>query len=813
MPRPTLVLCLALLAAQPAIAAEAAEAPAAQPQATELLSPAETAAVDAVIAKAFAAGFPDLAGAALILGKVRLTTPEPVDGGAELDELMMGPVESSSSDGKLTLTIDGLHIRFADGRWLVAMHRLVAPGKDSSVVADDTAIAVARGRLAEELAKREERGSGEDGEDARFLDMFVAEDRERLARAVAAAKPFRSLEWSAAPHLTLGIVRHLQAADTAAMLVCMAAADTTPWMQSQQHGTTAPALNLGGGNWYGNAMPEIDYEAWQKEKNGSLRLPPADRGLAIAFSAWFQMLLTDAGALAAARLDAAKAAMAARDLLPEDLRATHGPAIDGLLARLAVPAKAPDGADLAARLQSWLPPSPYGMFGPDGEVPEITQEMLDSMPAEHRTQMQAMMDAAKAWKPTAGDLPGLLALLDDTRPARWLDQRTPRCVGDCALRAIAAILRFDPRLLVGRKPSAPWTAAERTATAGDLRAWWAKLAGRPLADGLAEAIPSLPPEAAVALLRATKVEQRQPLLDRLAAAWQATPPAQVPARELGAILGLAGAHAGVAAAVAKLPVDGALRPLLACWHDQAGQPGHIDAMLGELSAQAPADDAAASRLALVLAQAMRHPSPARLQTAVRLVGGPLDDRRTWAALSALSPRNQGGGEDWDAVMALNAEGSQRDGDEGAAAISRAIPLAVAAAALADRRALPDGLATWQIQDAWASVQLPGLHTWMHFGNQAREGTATERKPPAGLRVNDIAAMVIAGDAWSLGLQGMHGDEQRLDPWHTGDERDRTIRELATAVLEAARPALQAAKLPEVLPADLAAPAASDKALF
>ncbi|MBN8527117.1 MAG: hypothetical protein J0M02_17415 [Planctomycetes bacterium] len=111
------------------------------------------------------------------------------------------------------------------------------------------------------------------------------------------------------------------------------------------------------------------------------------------------------------------------------------------------------------------------------------------------------------------------------------------------------------------------------------------------------------------------------------------------------------------------------------------------------------------------------------------------------------------------------------------------------------------------------MQLPGLHTWMHFGNQAREGTTTGRKPPASLRVNDIAAMVIASDAWSLGLQGMHGDEHRLDPWHAGDERDRTIRELATAVLEAARPALQAAKLPEVLPADLATPAASDKALF
>jgi hypothetical protein len=73
---------------------------------------------------------------------------------------------------------------------------------------------------------------------------------------------------------------------------------------------------------------------------------------------------------------------------------------------------------------------------------------------------------------TRADIPELIALLSDRRPSRWEQGSLVRTIGDQALRALAQLLAFDPRVLVARSRTAPWTDDERRATAESLSVWW-----------------------------------------------------------------------------------------------------------------------------------------------------------------------------------------------------------------------------------------------------------------------------------------------------------------------------------------------------
>ena len=316
--------------------------------------------------------------------------------------------------------------------------------------------------------------------------------------------------------------------------------------------------------------------------------------------------------------------------------------LDRLLARATLPTTAAEGADLAARMQSW---EPSGEASDGGEgLPDAAT--IAQMPAEMRQIFLAKLARSKAWRPAESDLPALLALAEDARASRWLDHGTPRCLGDNALRAIAGVIGFDPRLLLGRPLDAPWTDAERTATAGGLRAWWQQLAGRPLAEGLAAAIARLPPAAMAQVLAARPEEARKPLFEAIAAAWTAHAPAADQADGLASVLALAGDQAAIAAAVRSWKIEGRLRPLLACWRDRHGDPAALDALLEEALAGPQADDGRSATLLNVLSQVLRSPSTARLDVGRRRRRKTGPRSCPWPSPPSCSPTGAPSGTAW-----------------------------------------------------------------------------------------------------------------------------------------------------------------------
>lgn len=812
-----IALVPALLLAVAGIAGEAPPAPAPQPApaiaAPQLPAP-QGAAIDALLERAIAAGLPDLRGAVLMQGKLEVTEPQDADADGMDGGFAMhfGRTSTRHEDGKTIITMEGIHARLADGRWLAGLRRLIAVGDGVGVVLADGASELKPADLSAAL-RREQPRPRDEGDEDRFYRLFAGEDQTRLRAGAELLRSLREeLVWGDLVALHL---RRLGAVEADTLLLFNGAVAQMPWMQRESSDT----LQLGAGNG-GFRMGGFqgDPDTWMTENAGKLALPDPALAAGRLLADYFAGLLVDRRALAAHRLEPAAAAAAAIALLGESERAARAPAIERLIARLSLPEKAPDGADLATRVQLWSPANGGRHFGPqdeDEEVPDIPAEALAQMPPEARAHFERMRAAKTVWKPRDEDAAGLVALLADRRPSRWLDGVHARTLGDNALRALATVVGFDPRLLIGRDPDAAWNDGERDAVAKDLQAWFAALAGKPIAEGLAAAIERLPAEAVSTILQGRPEDQRAPLLERIAAQWKAGPPKDAEPQHIGAIVALAGDHAGIAAALAAWPVADRLRPLLACWHDRAGRPAELDKLIDEIAA----DREQHGILATALGQAMERPSPARLQRCLGLLSGPHDDPRTWAPLSAALGNGGYWDQAWVGVNAMNSHGSRvsssDDGDKPDPA--KAIRLAVVAAALADRRPIEDKLLEIESNPDWSSVQIAGMHVWMH-GGRNRNGGDAPAKPregrPSELRMRDLAAAAMGNNAWQLGLRDLaRGDRQLVDLWRPVAERDAAMRQAVEAVATAARAALTAAKLPDVVPADLAAPAVGGDALF
>ena len=76
------------------------------------------------------------------------------------------------------------------------------------------------------------------------------------------------------------------------------------------------------------------------------------------------------------------------------------------------------------------------------------------------------------YTPKPEDLDALVALLDDERPSRFMDFVGPRSVGDNAWRALAVLLKRDPRALALVPSDKPWSRSERRFAALAVQAWW-----------------------------------------------------------------------------------------------------------------------------------------------------------------------------------------------------------------------------------------------------------------------------------------------------------------------------------------------------
>ena len=331
-----------------------------------------------------------------------------------------------------------------------------------------------------------------------------------------------------------------------------------------------------------------------------------------------------------------------------------------------------EGADLATRLTVWRTMTKgQGRFD-DSDHMEQWFETMDPNQLKHlgedqRKQFEAYQ-ARKKSDFTAKDLDGLIGLVGDTRPTRWIDggryQGAPvgRTVGDNALRAVRRVLGVDPRLFIGREISSPWTDAERTATAAALAEWWKGKAGKTVPEILISELGRIPLDVAVSIL--AKEDDKAVLAQGLAAlapVLATAKPDELDPAALGGLLRLAGDHAGITAIVAKWPIDGTHHLLLAAWHDRNGRPASFDALLTEaLSAPAKKSEAKPAqpgkeappekavqmiryngmdedqtRRQQILTVALRSPNPDRLVKIQTAISGGLDQPLVQNLLSSL----------------------------------------------------------------------------------------------------------------------------------------------------------------------------------
>lgn len=746
------------------------------------LSDAQRAAILALYEQAVAAGFPDAKGGTLVIGALTVTEPGSV--------LPRHRIKQHSSDEySTTNSYDrAAHIRCADGRWLLHLSDPLTPDATHRVTPEGTLQEATPATLVTILAQDQTVSPPRLPPLADpILAVFTAPERARLLACLEIIRPLAEVNHpiSALHLLRLGVVQ----AD--ALLLATVAASAIPGNSLQPQSLTIPTrIGLSSAGRGRNQQPQQPY--WQRvleENAGRLSIPAPEAVVRQYFAAWFCNLLVDASAFSASGLTAARAAEATLSFTSPDDRAALRPILELLVARLAIPATAAADADLATRLQSWESSLRFRRHAIDAAT-------FARMPPKMQQHFRG-----SGWQPGEADVAALLDLLTDPRPSRWLDGRMPRTLGDNALRALQAVFAFDPRLLVGREIGAPWTEAERLATAEALRAWWSNLAGRPLAEGLTSAIGGLTPADMVILLNSRPLTARPAIVDAIVQAWTAKPPLDQAPIDLASILAAAGDHAGLNALVNTWKPEGSLRPLLACWHDRHGDPSVLDAILDELLAAQPATKEAHTErlkhLSNILSLSMRSPSPARLQRCLALARGAPEDGRTWALLNAISLVGIPFDDDW--TMIIRAFNDNQHRRLVAGDVRNAIPMAVAQVFLADQRVIPGSVLDVSRLGGgiMSDVTIAGRRFSLEF---AKPNPDPNSKPPQGLRVCDIAAVTLLGTVHQYSLEDAGSlSQQRLDLWTTAEARDQTLQPLIEAFAEAARTALAAAKLPAVVP--------------
>jgi hypothetical protein len=224
------------------------------------------------------------------------------------------------------------------------------------------------------------------------------------------------------------------------------------------------------------------------------------------------------------------------------------------------------------------------------------------------------------------DPEAVVGLLGDPAPSRWLEQGTPRTVGDNALRALTMMWQVDPRILVGRDRNVPWTAEERARTAVAIQAWWAAHRGRPVLDGILSVAERLPAWSIRRLFLLGSAGERAQLVARLRVIWGSGPPAWTDRQkddDLARLLDTATEEPLLAALVQPWPVRGSFTERLIRVHEILNDARPLDELLERLVADKPdANEADQSEHNIrfyedAFCLALARPGPARLRLVQR----------------------------------------------------------------------------------------------------------------------------------------------------------------------------------------------------
>jgi hypothetical protein len=423
----------------------------------DLLTPEETKGIEAVIASMIAAGFPDAAKSEVHFGKLGVTaTFDPTKETA--------PLPTNTSRTQMTVpgstkmaygfSFDGLHVKLADGSWLISLAYRFKPKAGDTVDASNAPVVDLAGLTATSVAAKPFHA---EKDAATWLEGLAPAHRARAAQAMDVLVPVTFHLKLNADSLAPAIVLLQRAGWPDAAAASLSLADQRARKYWELRPWTEPDAPYDPSGAYPKAKDE---EAAWKKAHAQVEPEAPQVALRRALFRWCraQIMAEDVAFLAPDV--AAAACKAAVD--PKDPQ-KFGARADALLAGSKLPVTPAANADLAARLQSWeaRPRTPKMMVSGGGEAGGNSLTMSTSFTAP-----------AVAYTPKKEDLDALVALLADERPSRFWDFTGPRTVGDNAWRAVTTLLEADPRTLAKHPAEKAWTPTERKAAAAAVQKWW-----------------------------------------------------------------------------------------------------------------------------------------------------------------------------------------------------------------------------------------------------------------------------------------------------------------------------------------------------
>ncbi|GEM_PF-6640935 len=426
----------------------------------DLLTKAERKDVEAVIASMLAAGFPDAEKATVYSGPLSVKANfDPSKEPPPLPSSASGMQMTSPGSTNMTYgyEFDGLHFKLADGTWVIALAYTFEPKPDDDVDASN-ATEVDLAALTASAAASHPFSTDKDA--AGFLEGFAPAQRERSKAEMDRLIPVTRLLKLGPDLLPQAAVLLHRAGWSDAAALSLMIADQRARNYWQLRPWTTPDPPFDATNAYPGAKDE---EAAWKKAHAQVASEKPHEALRRALFRWCRAQMTaEEPEDVMLPLDAAAAATKAA-LDPKDPQ-KYAARIDALLAGMKLPVSPAEGADLPTRLASWEARQRMPRMlvaGGGGGDEEGTLSFSTGFTAP-----------MPAYVPEKADLDALIALLADERPSRFFDFNGARTLGDNAWRAVAALLKADPRTLAGHPTDKAWTASERKAAATAVQKWW-----------------------------------------------------------------------------------------------------------------------------------------------------------------------------------------------------------------------------------------------------------------------------------------------------------------------------------------------------
>lgn len=453
--RQLVLICAMLIVAGRLCAAD--PAPPSVIPAKDLLTKEEAKEVDAVIRAVIAAGFPDAANSSVHSGKLVVSAtydpdkdPAPLPSSAST----MQATIPNTSRTTYTYTFEGLHFKLADGSWLISLAYHFKPAAGDKVNdADAPEI-----KLAELTATAiKDHPFDAEKEASKWLEGLDAPQRPRAAAAMNLLLPVTFYLKLGADDLAPAIVLLHAAGWPDAAAASLSLADQRARNYWQLRPWMPPDMPFDPSGVYPNSKTEE--EAWRKAHTTFTPEPP-QTALRRALYRWCRGQLTVESSEDGLFPPEIAAKTAKAMVEPNDPQ-KNAAKIDAQLAGAKLPVTPAENADLAGKLQSWEArqrmPRMVVKGGGGNKNPSIS------------TSFEAPV---AAYTPDKKDLDALVALLGDDRPSRFFDFNGARTVGENAWRALAALLKADPRTLAAYAIDKPWTTAEHHAASTAVQTWW-----------------------------------------------------------------------------------------------------------------------------------------------------------------------------------------------------------------------------------------------------------------------------------------------------------------------------------------------------